>query len=245
MSAMTLGDVLLVLEDLLGAKRASLEETLAFKLYGPSLAGLLDKISGVQKSLSAKPLSEELKAADLKHDTSAKAVYYICRGLIGLSTLDGETRSMLNSVRDTFVPALAPLQKSYEDEAFAAKQREGALESMKPQLEAFPVGSTTLYGLLKDHISAGAEIEQLLSARAETTAEEEANRVKDAGILRSQAIGLLGQLRETLAHEVATNTALPRDLESVAFSYFDQLSESREGRRPKPKPEAGTVDSAE
>ena len=238
MSYMTLSDLVLVLSDLRENKQGAVAETLAYRLFGPSLAEMFERASSIEAALARKPLSEELKEADLLHDRAAKAVFYIAKGLLGLPNLSPEVRAVLERARDTFVPALAPLAKSYEDEAAAAKQRTAALEEMKPTLEAFPAGpGMSLYSLVADHINAGIRIDALLSDRAETVAAEDAARVKDAGPLRSQIIGTLGRFRDALDQEVSVNPSLPRELTAVTFSYYDQITAAREQRSHKPESE--------
>jgi hypothetical protein len=233
MSYIVLSDVVLIFDDLLITKRPSLEGTLSFKLYGGAMDGLHVQVKGVEAALAKKPLAVELDETDFVHDVNGKAAFLIGKGLMDLPKLSEDNRNLLIKVRETFVPSLKSLSESYEDEAAAAKQKTDALAAMKDKLEAFPVApGITLYTLLSDHVEAGLKLDTLLSSRAEVTAVNEAKRAKDAGALRSRAIGLLGKFRDSLSHEVAENSALPRDLESVAFSYFDQISASREGRYP-------------
>jgi hypothetical protein len=234
MSYCTVGDLDLILADLFDSKKALLEQTLSFKIYGPTLEEQKNEISKITAALQKKPLSEELADTDALHDSTGRAIFHICEAYSQLVTLSQAHRDFAAKVAETFVPSLGGLQKSYEDEAAAAKKRETNLEELKTSLEAFPVApETSLYTLVSAHIEAGKKIDSLLSARAETTAEDEANRVKQVGVLRSKTIGTINQLREALAHEVSVNQELPRDLESKIFSYYDQIGESREDRHPK------------
>jgi hypothetical protein len=228
---MTVNDLKLVLDDLFGPKKALLDKTLTFKIYGPGLKEQKDSIDTIHKALQKRPLSEELLKEDEIHDTSARAIHLFCKGMGELATLDQEKRSLLRKVSDTFVPSLGDLKKSYEDEAAAAKKREKDLVAMKAELEAFPVApSTTLYTLVSTYIESGKKLDSLLSSRAETTADDIAKRTKEVAALRSRTVGALGQMREALSHEVSSNPELPRDLVGKIFSYFDQLAESRQGR---------------
>jgi hypothetical protein len=233
MSYIMLSDVLLILDDMLITKRPSLEGTLSFKIYGGALDGLHVQVKGVEAALAKKPLAQELEETDFIHDINGKAAFHIGKGLIDVPKLSEDSRNLLLKVRETFVPSVKSPAESYEDEAAASKKKTDALAAMKGKLEAFPVApGITLYTLLSDHVEAGLKLDTLLSSRAEVTAVNESKRAKDAGILRSKAIGLLGKFRDSLSHEVAENAALPRDLASVTFSYFDQISASREGRYP-------------
>lgn len=235
MSYITIGDLVLILDDLFGPKKALLDRTLAFQIYGPALEAHRDKLIGLRRALDKKPLAGELYAADELFDTTVRAIHYLARGLCRLPLLDGEKRAFLKKVGETFVPNLGITTSSYEDEAAAAKKRRDDLEAMRSGLEAFPVApGLTLYTLVAAFIDAGLKIDALLAARAEITAEEEADRNRETAALRPRTIGTLGQFRQTLAQEILVNPALPEDLEAKVFSYYDQIAATREDRYPKP-----------
>ncbi len=235
MSSLTSSDLLLIFGDLLGTQRPSIEDTLSFKLFGAALDNMHAEVRGVVAALTKKPLALELEETDFVHDSTGGAIFYIVKGLMRLPDLGDEHKALLKQVRDKFVSTLKSLTETYEDEAAAAKKKTEALAELKEKLEAFPVApGITLYSILNAHVQAGLKIDALLASRAKTTAETDSKRVKEARALRPKAIGLLGKFRDALAHEVEENKALPRNLEAVAFSYFDQLEASREGRRPAP-----------
>ena len=232
---LTLGDVRLVLVDMLENKLDLLNSTMSFKIYEPALVDRRDRIVSVHKALEGKPLAEELKDTDRLHDSIGRAIHLICTGLAQLVTLDGEKRRFAQSVLDTFAPSLGALQKSYEDEAAAAAKRRPELDAMAPELKSFPAApDMTLYSLVSDHLDAGEKIDKLLSRRATATADDEAARSAEAVSLRAETIGLLGRFRSALSDEAAIDAELSRDVVGKVFAYYDQLADSRDDRADKP-----------
>ena len=245
MRNITTGDTGLVLDDFFTDKINLVQSTLAFQIFGASLAEKREQLTSIRKGLEKKPLVEALKDADLVHDCTGRAIFAICTGLDQPAGIDADAKTLLAKVKERIVSNLTDLNRSYEDEAAPAKGRLADLEAMKPELEAFSIGpNMTLYSLLKSHLEAGKQIDTLLSARAKTTAEDEADRTKDVFILRSQPLGLMNRFREALVQEIAVNPDLPRDLESKVFSYLDQLSETR-GARFTGKQTAGIAENDE
>jgi hypothetical protein len=241
---LTEGDVSLVLDDLFENKIGLLEQAKAFAIYRPALEERREKLAAVRKALEGRPLSEELKTADLVHDSTGRALHLICTGLGQLVTLDQDQRNLLARIQKTFVPTLGDLQKSYEDEAAAAARRRPALEEMEAELKAFPVApEMTMHTLVSSYIDAGQQIDVLLSKRATATAEETSGREAESVAIRSETVGLLGRFRSALADEIAMTPELQRDLEAKVFAYYDQLSQSREDRSAKPKPQTPIPES--
>ena len=144
------------------------------------------------------------------------------------------------------MPRLGITTAAYEDEAAHAMRRVDDLEAMREALDAFPVApELTLYGLLSAQIAAGEKIGELLTHRADATAEEESRRTKQIGALRSETIGDLNRFRETLSHEMSANPDLPNDLEMKIFALYDQLNTSCEERRPRPTPQTEPEQAAQ
>ncbi len=223
-------DVWLVVDDLVTTKISLIRDTKSYTIFGPPLAEKHDVLAHLYKGSQTRPLAASLKETDVIHDTNGRAVHLLSLALEAVDALPAATRDFLVKVRETFVPNLSDLMKSYEDEAALAKRRSAELEAMKPELEAFSIGSISLYTLVSAYLDAGNRLDTLLSSRADTVADEEAKRIKDIFVLRSQALGLLNQFRAALAQEVAFDKSLPRDLETKVFAYMDQIAETRAAR---------------
>ncbi len=236
MSFMTNGDLLLVVNDLFETKLGLMNKTMAFKIYEKALVEKRKTLNSIVDLLDAKPLAEELKDADILHDSTGKAVYYTCKGFSPLSILAMEKRDLLATVAERFTPALAVFSKSYEDEAAAATKKRDLLAGMKTELSAYPVApDMSLYDLLDAHLGAGEKIDKLLAKRADTTADEDAAKLKEAKTIRSSTIGMINRLREAMEDEVSMNDELDDSLANKVFAYYDQIAETREDRGAKPK----------
>ena len=81
----------------------------------------------------------------------------------------------------------------------------------------------------------GEKIDKLLAKRADTTADEEAAKLKEVSSIRPVTIGLLNRMREAMEDEVSMNDELDDSLANKVFAYYDQISETREDRGAKPK----------
>ena len=245
-SALTIGDVVLVLDDFYNVKIELVRPTLTFQIYDAALQEHRTWLKGIDPGLTGRPLVEDLTGSDALHDSGVRAVHLVCTGLGQFLPLPKATRQFLLKVRDTFAPSLGATQESYADEAAAAKAREDDLEEMEPTLKAFPVApETTLYTLVSTYIEAGKEIDTLLSQRAETKADAEHKRTKEANRIRSQTIRTINQFRETLVAEIKSKPELPRDLESRVFSYYDQLQETREAALSRAETEEEAPESSD
>ncbi len=236
MSYMTTGDLSLVLNDMFKTKLGLLTKTMSFKIYERALSDNRDKLNSIVEILERKPLTEELKEADELHDSAGRAVYFMCKGMSSLSILEKEKRDLLSTVAERFAPALGDFTRSYEDEASSATKKREVLNGMKTELSAFPVApDMSLYDLLDAHVDAGEKIDKLLAERADTTAQEDAAKLKEAKTIRSATIGMINRLREAMEDEVSMNDELDDSLANKVFAYYDQIADTREDRGAKPK----------
>ncbi|HUT76236.1 MAG TPA: hypothetical protein VM285_01025 [Polyangia bacterium] len=234
MKYLTGSDLSLYLDDVFQNKLPLLGGTNSFKIYQTTLAERRERLGNLYRPKSGRPLAEELSDVDRLHDSTGRAVYYLCLGLEQLVTLSPEKRDLLAKVRQTFVPALGALQAAYEDQAGAAAKKREALSRLAAELQAFPVApDLTLHTLVEAHVSAGESLGGLLARRSDATVEELSSRDAEASVIRMETIGLLGRFRQALADEIAADSALPRDLEAQVFGYLEQLEGAREGRAPK------------
>ncbi len=229
----TVSDLWLFLDDLETEKKPLVVNTSAYRIFGPKLCEMRTVFATLRKGLEKKPLAEELKETDFVHDASEKAIHFLSLVLEPIEVLPESTRAFLVKVRETFAPSLSDLKKSYEDEAALAKRRSTALEAMRGELEAFPIGPISLYTLVTMYLDAGNKLDTLLSTRADTAADDDTKRTKRIFALRSQTLKLIQEFRCALAREVDVDKELSRNLEAEVFSYLDQLSDTR-GQRPHP-----------
>jgi hypothetical protein len=105
--------------------------------------------------------------------------------------------------------------------------RRGVLDGLKADLAEFPLaGGRTLYDWAESFVTEGEALDQLLSSRADVTANVTSRA--EAGALRSTVVGKLGNLRDALTDELEENDALPPNLEALIFGYFEELDRLRE-----------------
>ncbi len=232
----TFGDLRLGFRDLFENKAETASSAIAFQIYRTPLQARQEVLESLHQSVRGKPLSAELGETDGLFDASGRALFYVRKAVEELLDLDPSVRDKVSEMTDKVVPSLGVLQKSYEDEADHTATSRKVLESEADFLATFPVGpSHTLKSILAAHVEAGEKLGALLSKRADTAAAETASRTKAIIAARSVTIGLLSRFRQAVVDEVAANPALPRDLESKIFAYFDQLETNRAARRTRPE----------
>jgi hypothetical protein len=226
----TVSDLHLGLTDLFENKSHLIEKSMSFRIYGPMLQAKREIIGSLHHASEGIPVSEALAYTDRIHDSTGRAIFYICMGLEQLVILDGDQRNFVSKVSAVFAPNLQQLKRTYEDEAVAARAKRIAMEEMRDALSAFPVcPGTTLLDLVTTHVEAGERLDELLSKQAEESTLE-AVRTDETKSLRGETIGLLIRFRQALADEASANPELPDDLEEQVFAYFNELADSAAGR---------------
>jgi hypothetical protein len=102
MRNITTGDTGLVLDDFFTSKINLVQSTLAFQLFGASLAEKREQLTSIRKGLEKKPLVEALKDDDLMHDCTGRALYFICTGLDQPACIeaDAKTQQTAGTVAD-------------------------------------------------------------------------------------------------------------------------------------------------
>jgi hypothetical protein len=181
-------------------------------------------MDGVRKIAPApEALSRVPSAAPSRCDSLAQS--------LRLPAADPEIVAAAHRIRAAFIPALAELGASYPVEADRAIERKPLLVSMKADLKRFPLaGGGTLLDTATAFLDAGESIHRALSDRADVPK----GARKEAAVLRSTTVGMLGRLRADVAREVKKDSKLPRDREARIFGYFDTL----EAMQPAAKAEA-------
>lgn len=236
MRNLTFDDLRLGLKDILETHATSLDSSITGKLYRPLLAQKRAEIEalpeGVMRGL---PFATELAETDAAHDAAGAAIYYFTQAIITHPAIDEATKDVATRVQQTFVPTLGTLQARYADEAALAHRKRPALETLRPELEQIQVpGGSNLAEWVAVFLDQGDAIGRLLHGRAE--AGIGVPKPPHAGVLRNNAIGLLGRFRQAIRDEVASGAPVPEDYEARLFAFIDQLSRTRaeaEKRRSK------------
>ncbi len=235
------------LRNLLEERAADLRKTKAGRFHEPALVELRAEIDALPAAITgSKPLVEDLDTADALHDGYGAAIFYATEVALRLPDTSAEVRAAALRIRDAFVAALAELQDAYVMEAHRAAERRSLLQTMRADLELFPVRKgETLLQVAERFLDAGDKLNALLSQRGDVP---KADRRK-AAVLRSRAVGLLNRLRADLREEVERTPSLPRDLEQRVFGYLDTLSAMKKkpgSGKPEPAaPPAGPTEDGE
>lgn len=223
------GDLKLGLRDLFGKRDKVFDGTATGKLYRPVFEAKLKAIEELPPALTgARPLADELAAEDALHDGIGAAVWHMTEAYIRHVGLDPELRESAQRVRQTFIPSLSDLREPYADEAAAAMRRVEDVAPLKAALKRFPVaGRKTLFDWVGSFLEQGRKIDDLLSQRGEPQAGAAGGSRKGAAALRASTIAVLNRARAALADELGSNPALPQDLDTQIFGYFDELARLR------------------
>jgi hypothetical protein len=229
MNYLTISDLRLIFSDFVNNKWELLMRFVAGAIYGPAIKERLPELLEVEAKLNKRPLAEQLKVTDVRHDLFVRAIHYFYRAFHALPLLSEAHRQLVSQVGEIFAPTLSAIQAPYQDEADAAKQRRVKLDEMADALSAYPIGpGLTLFDLVSGYVEAGAEIDALLRERADATTAAMAPDAVNAGLLRGAALGLLGRLRETVDDEAALNPNLTAKMAKELFAYTDQLAATRD-----------------
>jgi len=179
------------------------------------------------------PFTKELAEADELHDGIGGAVWSITEAALRHPRLSKELKAAAGRIRDAFVPKLAELIATYQDEAARAKARRKQVAARDDDLRLFPVPGDpghTLLDWVNDFLDQGEALDELMSQRATVTGEAggEPGDRSAAMTLRARAIGIIGRCRGALADEASTNDSLPKNLDKLVFGYFDELAKARD-----------------
>jgi len=220
MRHISLGNLLLGLEDLLTKRAAPLLSFEAGKASIKTLTTRRDAIAALPPDLTGRPLAQELSRIDAEHDGLGGAIWFLAEAYL---RLPGATPAMIDAIhkiRAAFIPSLDVLKARYDAEAQAAKEHASALSTLKAELSAFPVVGGTLLDWATGFIAAGKQLDTLLSQRAD------AKDRKAASTLRNEILAKLNRLRDDLADALKDDPSLPRDLEDQVFGYLDLLEKN-------------------
>lgn len=229
MHMLLLADLQLGLDDLLTKRQSQLVSCGTGKTYLPLFQAKRDAIAALPPDVvGGRPLSEQLAEADLRHDAYGAAVYHLTEAYLRLARYEPAVAAEAEKIRGALIPGLSELRATFASQAASAKNRLKHLPEIEAQLHGFPVKGGDLLAWVKVYLEAGVKLDELMSLRADAAAQKESNR-SQAGVLRSETIGLITRARLALGDELDANPSLPRNLDAQIFGYFDQLSEMRKG----------------
>ncbi|MDI3282014.1 hypothetical protein [Polyangium sp. 15x6] len=237
MRNLTANDLFLGVQDMLTERKADLELSVIGKLYTPQLSARLVLLEALPERQATRANAGALAETDSRHDAFGDGIWCYTEAVLVTPGVSAEARAAAQRVRDAFVPNRGRLVDSYAEEAAQAKKNRPKLDELEADLGSLPVpdGKTLLHWAL-GFVDAGETLDKLLSDRSSTEATAAS---KPATELRTTTIGLLRRFRDALRDEVATNPALPRDLESRVFAYIDELSARRAKKKKDEQPPAG------
>lgn len=229
MRNLTVGDLKLVLRELLTDKLPDLRASATGKMYEPRLRAKQTAIEAIPDVASPEaPFAKELSDADIEHDGVGAAAYFLCRAIQVHPTLPASLKDAAKNAMDTFVPQLDVLRKPYADEAAAALGNRSEVTKLKAELKSIATpGGGTLLDWVKDFVAAGDKIDKYLRERAKVQAKS--GDASSTGALRASTIGLLGRFRDALRDEIEEGESkLAADHDAALFAYIDKLTADRE-----------------
>ncbi|HEX2572559.1 MAG TPA: hypothetical protein VH877_23630 [Polyangia bacterium] len=244
-----LGDLKLILLDMLDKRLADVRASQAGTYFEPQLQEQLDHIHRLPAALiGGAPLADQLDETDTRHDGHARVLYFITEAYLQWPDADPALRAVAERVRQHFIPNLGDLNAAYATEAERAIERRPLLDTLKQDLQQFPLaGGKTLLDVATAYLDAGKALSDLLSQRADVP---QGNR-KAAAALRSATVGVLNRFRSELRTEIRRRPGLATgDLEQRVFGYMDTLAAMRaqaaasakttsDGKPPETKPPGG------
>jgi hypothetical protein len=224
MSGMTLGDLSLVVADLLERRASLLKSSGIGAVYLPIIEHLNQKILSLPAALrAARPYGDALSDVDAIFDGSAQVLWFLTETALRNPKTSSQRKDAAARIRGGLLSSLEITRASYKDEAIYAKSHRSALKDLEADLRLFQVeDARTLYDVAVEFLDAGDTLDDLLSDRATLEAASEVDR-SAAKTLRSVMLGVLSRCRRALADEVTYSPNLPRNLESQIFGYLDEV----------------------
>lgn len=228
MRSLTVGNLILALDNLLDVKTALLLSTQIGQSYKPILEGKRNELKALPDSLKGKlPLAAEMGEVDDIHDDAGDSIWHICEAVKLSPIANAEAKGAAQRVQAALVPKRQVLRAPHADEAMAAKKNREKLSALEVDLKGIPYpGGKTAYDIALSYIEAGEKLDTLLQERANIKVNTALT--EEAKALRQSTIKTLMNFRAALQDSVEGDAALPRNLEALVFGYFDELSERRE-----------------
>jgi len=221
---LTIDELILALDDLLGKRGPELAKLSSGKSFRTLLSRIRGQLAALPEALRGLPRAELLRALDLNHDRRHRALSHLRQAIELWPDATAAMKRAAALLASDFVVEASETQAPYAVEAQKAEERLLKLPAAEPVLAAVstPDGST-LVTWVRAFLEAGRTIGTTLSGRADDLATRPDG--KQAGALRGTTIGLLSDLRTTVARELEADTdaTLPRSLDADIFGYVDEL----------------------
>ena len=222
--------LVLALRDLLNKRHPDLLKSKAGQYYDAQLKNQLVHFDLLPPTLTGTPFAGSLREEDKGHDGYGGVIFFTTEQVRRNPDATKEQVAAAGRIRAGFIPMRSELRAEYAVEAHRADEHEPLLTTLKTDLESLKTATGgTLYEVAQKFVASGHRINKWLSERADV---EKAAR-KEAAVVRSETVGILGRLRADLVKEVNSDASLPRDLEHRVFGYFDQLAPNRQHVEPE------------
>lgn len=218
-----------------GANAAQLALLLSSAIYQATLAALLAKIRALPEELRGRPVALLLKENDVVRDKWLRAICLLVEAMRICPKQTEATVGAAYAVVHDFALSLGDVNDTYAENDSKATAHTKHLNTHAATLAAVstPDGGT-LAEWFEEFIAAGKKSGDLLYNRSEKLAE--VSQRTEAGRLRSECIGMLGEFRTVVRREVDQRPELPRTLEQELFGMFDTLQMLAEQRNQNESP---------
>lgn len=225
---------------ILNERLAALERLPTASYFKSEIEAKLAALAALPEAITRLPLAELLKLLDVTHDRWIRASHWVLSAAEACPTTPEALQRSIETIRERYVSGLDETRAPYAVEAAKARQRGETLAGDEALLRSIPTpDGQTLFAWLASYVEAGKEIGGGLSNRADKLgASGDASR---AGALRSELIGLYGELRGAIRLQLKAQPALPRTLEADILGQLDEFQRLAVQRRKKGTPADATT----
>lgn len=221
--------------DLLEKRLASLARLPTGDYFKTAITEKLGAVAALPDSITKLPLSELLKLLDKSHDQWARTIHFLLRAAEECPTMPESTAKTVELIRERYMSGLNEIRDPYGVEAQRGRERAQKLPGDQAALTALATpDGRTLFDWVSNYVDAGKSIGGGLSGRADQLASS--GDASQAGKLRSELIGLYGELRAAIRLQLKAQADLPRTLEDDILGNFDELQRLAVQRRKKAQP---------
>lgn len=242
MNDLSIRELLEGASELLDKRSAALARLPTGSYFKAAIAEKVTLLRALPESLATLPLAELLKLLDKNYDQWGRCIHYLLRAAEECPTMPTTHEDAVALVRGRYMTGLKELLEPYGVEAQRGRERSDLAVADEAVLRtiATPDGRN-LFDWVSAYATAGKAIGGGLTGRADELSS--AGDAPRAGVLRSETIGLFGELRAAIRLQLKAQPDLPRTLEADILGNFDELQRLAAQRRKKapaaeqPKPE--------